>query len=88
MIKEENFVRAIILKPGEIICDRCNGSGYESTYEPPTWFSPQTNAWRCKKCYGSKKVTWLENVLGKEEDVDSYVNNLHNKYYTSSTGPR
>jgi len=51
----------INLEPGEVICDKCNGSGMvENKYSDQYLF--------CPKCYGEKKLTWTEAIFGKETD--------------------
>jgi len=55
----------IVLKEGEKICDRCEGSGYEPKQCKAQWFRAV-----CKKCQGEKKVDWISNVTGvKEKDI-------------------
>jgi len=55
----------IVLKEGEKICDRCEGSGYEPKQCEAQWFRTV-----CKKCQGEKKVDWISNVTGvKEKDI-------------------
>ncbi len=39
----------ITLKDGEVVCDRCGGN----------------NGWWCPKCFGSGKLDWVENIVGK-----------------------
>ena len=51
----------IDLKPGEVICDKCNGTGYY--IEDMESFS---HPW-CPKCHGAKKVDWVSNAIWKKE---------------------
>jgi DnaJ-class molecular chaperone len=46
------------LKPGEFICDQCNGTGHYVEY-----YYGQSDTW-CDKCYGAGKLDWIENVVG------------------------
>jgi len=49
------------LEQGEIICDECNGSGgYRQ--------KPINSFLVCKKCLGSGKLNWVENIFGKREN--------------------
>ena len=50
------------LEPGEVICDKCSGTG---KFIDPT----QENSWKhpwCPKCHGAKKVDWVTNVMWKK----------------------
>jgi len=54
------------LENGEIICDRCNGS----IVDPDQDFGPQYSFdWGCKKCNGTGKLNWIQNVIGIENRV-------------------
>jgi len=52
------------LKPGEIICDKCNGTGkfIDDLTVEGAWKHP----W-CPKCHGSKKVDWASNAIWKKK---------------------
>lgn len=50
------------LKEGELICDKCNGTGYVVEEERKRRRHP----W-CPKCHGFKKVDWVSNAIWKEE---------------------
>jgi hypothetical protein len=44
----------MILNEGEVICDKCNGTG---------------TRWRgftCQKCYGKGKLDWVSNAMGRQ----------------------
>lgn len=45
------------LKPGEIICDECLGTGESIAYN------------LCPKCHGNGKLDWIEAVVGKRSSV-------------------
>jgi len=49
------------LKPGEIKCDQCNGTGV-TLYR----ISNSHHNGTCSKCYGSGKLDWIEVVVGKK----------------------
>jgi len=54
----------LILEEGEIICDRCNGTGDAGDNKfPGAWRSWEPT---CNKCWGTGKLNWIENVFGKE----------------------
>lgn len=41
----------------EYVCDKCNGKGNLPTKNPDV-------VKQCPKCYGKKKLDWIENVVG------------------------
>jgi len=47
----------------EIICDKCNGTGFDN---PKGSMVHKTYFNQCSKCYGSGKLTWIENAIGKD----------------------
>jgi len=49
-----------VLKPGELICDKCNGKGSVEANERLMKIKT------CPKCLGAKKVDWIENAMGKQ----------------------
>jgi len=51
------------LKPGEIKCDRCNGSG--ENYDPK--FVKIWGITDCPKCWGEGKLSWVDNLVGKRD---------------------
>jgi len=60
--------KEIILKSDEVICDRCGGTGDAGDNKTP-------GAWRsweptCNKCFGSEKLTWIENIFGKDNPLN------------------
>lgn len=77
------------LKPGESICDKCNGTGIDKNsiyvvrlpnsfyvpYEPP--HVVKTICWlKCNKCLGEGKVDWIENIIRKRKPefyIDSHL---------------
>lgn len=52
------------LEPGEMICDKCNGTGYYIEDEKSL-----NHPW-CPKCHGEKKVDWVSNAIWKKEKSD------------------
>lgn len=48
------------LVEGESICNECNGVGYYKYHE-----EAQEYRW-CEKCKGTGKLTWIEEILGKQ----------------------
>lgn len=51
-------------KEHEMICTKCSGSGIEERYINR---KGKEAIIHCKKCKGFGKITWLENVFGKQE---------------------
>lgn len=51
------------LKEGEVLCDKCNGTGLE----PDRQNRPLRV--RCPKCRGVKKVDWISNIIGLKPEV-------------------
>lgn len=64
--KKENYDLFKIpnVKTHEVLCSDCEGTGYlpESTGINK---KGKTYLVTCKKCWGSGKLSWLENVLGR-----------------------
>jgi len=70
------------LEEGEMICDKCNGTG---TNLDQTFGDDLRHSW-CNKCHGRRKVDWITNIIGetpcyyikpgvyfKEIDLSEYV---------------
>lgn len=56
------------LKPGEVICTRCNGKGIfiNKYFGKPS----------CPKCNGIGKLNWIENIVGKKPShLTDYLKN-------------
>jgi len=52
-------MKKIHLEEGEVMCSKCNGSGY-------TQDNSDFNRYNiCNKCYGEGKLDWIDNILGK-----------------------
>jgi len=73
----------IKLKEGEVICDKCNGTGGE--YQDPNVGPKMSNYFiKCDKCYGSGKLDWIENIVGKKDrykriySADLFEQEYHN----------
>jgi hypothetical protein len=66
------FKENIKLLPGEIVCDKCNGRGYKNAEGDKYIFT-----FRCNKCKGAGKLTWVENVFGIKPNYN-YLNELLN----------
>jgi hypothetical protein len=59
----------IVLNEGEMICDKCEGTGKESNTSASTLYSRF-----CKKCLGSGKVDWVDNAMGgKKPTVGEFI---------------
>lgn len=54
------------LKPGEVLCDRCNGSCMN---HDPEFIKAWGNT-RCPKCWGKGKLSWVDNLVGI---IDPYL---------------
>ena len=49
------------LEPGEIICDKCKGTGVD-----PSYIYPMDEVMvSCNKCKGYGKLNWTETIFGK-----------------------
>lgn len=46
------------LNPGDVICNKCNGEGIIKSCSIG-------NKMLCSKCYGTGKLDWIENIVGK-----------------------
>jgi hypothetical protein len=72
----------IILKEGEVICDKCNGDGYDSDISPTSFFKL-----KCEKCQGKKKVDWISNITGIKQEpltIAGSTSSLRSSYLTNS----
>lgn len=49
------------LEEGEVFCDRCNGTGIVDN-------TKGSGTYNCRKCLGTGKLDWIENVVGKSND--------------------
>lgn len=45
----------MLINEGEVICDKCNGTGYSRKNVP------------CYKCRGTGKLDWVTNVMGRKK---------------------
>lgn len=54
----------IDLKEGEIICDKCKGTGSIKVKRDPTKSGPYHGVVMCLKCLGKGKFDWIENIIG------------------------
>jgi DnaJ-class molecular chaperone len=60
-------VKKMNLKPGEVICDKCNGTDYvDDPLLVPLGKHERIHPW-CPKCHGAKKVDWVSNAIWKKE---------------------
>jgi len=50
------------LKPGEVKCDQCEGTGFPDNNTN----DDMINIFHCEKCDGYGKLDWIEAVLGKK----------------------
>ena len=51
------------LEKGEIICDKCKGSGISSNKKIPKI------KYFCPKCLGFGKLDWIENITGSKNNM-------------------
>jgi len=54
------------LKPSELVCDRCKGTG-------------KVRDRLCRKCYGEGKLDWIDNIKGRTTKFDKIINSLIRK---------
>ena len=67
---------------GEMICDKCNGSGSCNTK-----YSQETSPYyvRCPKCKGRGKVDWVENIIGKKSKCNIIINGEFSIWYPTKS---
>ena len=57
-----------------ITCDKCNGTGMVDKSGESIVYStrgvPLYEDYKCNKCQGTGKLTWLENIFGKQQALD------------------
>jgi hypothetical protein len=66
------------LKPGEVICEVCNGQGHVNQ-ENDVFSDP------CYYCYGTGKLDWIENIVGKTLPVFQLQSPLEWVFYNKRT---
>mgnify|MGYP002628953280 CR=1 FL=1 len=57
------------IEPGEVICDKCNGTGETIRLFMFNYSGMNEHGERkdmCPKCKGDGKLDWIDNVLGKK----------------------
>lgn len=61
----------IKLEKGEMICPECNGSGISEYVQEINIENYQTITGKtfCEKCFGTGKLDWIENLVGKENPI-------------------
>jgi len=66
-------VEEIELKEGEVICNKCNGTGFDGFF-------------LCPKCQGEKKLDWISYITGTPKDDNKEALNINGNiiYNTSS----
>jgi len=52
------------LEEGEMICDKCEGTGIMIRVRKPV--GEISTGTICRKCHGTGKVDWIENIMGKK----------------------
>ena len=57
------------LEPGEVKCDKCNGTGKPNNNKIDYRQKYVTYPWVCDKCKGTGKLDWIEAVVGKKKPV-------------------
>lgn len=66
------------LKPGEVLCPKCHGSGEGHSWEIDEFkITPE-----CTHCYGDGKLDWVERVTGKPRrgfDYEALTAEMANK---------
>jgi excinuclease UvrABC ATPase subunit len=56
---DDDPYRYLRLQPGEVVCDKCSGTGDDLQNEHPSFnYYPA-----CTKCSGSGKVSWLQDIF-------------------------
>ncbi len=62
------------LKEGEIICNKCNGTGTNTDSNPSGYVWPNV----CSKCQGEKKLDWISAATGvAPKEVSSFSSSGH-----------
>jgi len=52
------------LRKGEIVCDKCKGTGSTKVKRDLTKSGPYRPTIICLKCLGGGKLDWIENIIG------------------------
>lgn len=52
----------IVLKEGEVLCNKCHGEGVFWRVNLKTLQNKENM--ECKKCWGAGKLNWVDNMMG------------------------
>lgn len=72
----------LVLNEGEMICDKCEGTGEDSSQSASSVYSFTRF---CKKCLGTGKVDWVENAMGKKPNKESNFITIDSSAMMSNT---
>jgi DnaJ-class molecular chaperone len=71
------------LKEGEVICDKCNGSGlYDNNYKPK---ESVFIMYECMYCAGEGSIDWITDILGKNDSYHIRKIRMHRNEYEYRT---
>lgn len=56
------------LEEGEVECEACGGTGLTRRDGVKVVASTNPEEFACKKCDGSGRVNWIENIFGKQKN--------------------
>lgn len=63
MVYSSRPVRRWNIKPGEVKCEVCDGTGKVGNV-------------RCKQCLGNGELDWIENIVGKRPSPAFIINDI------------
>ncbi len=81
--KEKLMRRKMKIEETEVICDKCEGEGYQM-FGGPAYRSRIM----CRKCDGKGKLDWVTNIVGKPKSSHSTIDyiTINNSSNTTDFG--
>jgi len=69
------------LKPGEYICEKCEGTGNNPPMKRNGKYLKPGVYEICGHCHGEGKLDWIENVVGKKQPMVDMTRNLNVQFF-------
>jgi len=80
-------VDEVILEEGDIICNKCEGSGYVSGCDKCEGAVHVSDYQLCPKCQGEKKLDWISAITGVASKLSTSCGSHGSSSSSGSTKP-